>query len=294
MIVITAPTSQIGRQLVEIIVGSGEPVRMIAREPSRLPARIREQVDVVQGSHGNREVVLRAFAGADALFWLVPPDPAAESLEAAYLDFSAPACEAIERCDVRHVVGVSALGRGTALAGRAGLVTASLAMDDMIADTGASYRALANPSFMDNLLRQAALIRDEGLFSLPLDGNRRHPTCATRDIAAAAAKLLLDRSWRGRADVPLLGPEDLSCNDMAAILTEVLRWPVRFQQVSLEAFKDGLAARGMSPAFALGYAEMFAAKDSGLDDAESRTPANSTPTSFREWCETVLKPTILG
>ncbi|WP_244562528.1 NAD(P)H-binding protein [Ensifer aridi] len=93
MIVITAPTSQIGRQLVEIIVGSGEPVRMIAREPSRLPARIREQVDVVQGSHGNREVVLRAFAGADALFWLVPPDPAAESLEAAYLDFSAPACE---------------------------------------------------------------------------------------------------------------------------------------------------------------------------------------------------------
>ncbi|WP_139793282.1 hypothetical protein [Ensifer aridi] len=58
--------------------------------------------------------------------------------------------------------------------------------------------------------------------------------------------------------------------------------------------QGGLAARGMSPGFALGYAEMFAAKDSGLDDAESRTPANSTPTSFREWCETVLKPTILG
>jgi uncharacterized protein YbjT (DUF2867 family) len=294
MIVITAPTGQVGRQLVEMIVGSGEPVRVIAREPSRLPARIREKVDVVQGSHGDREVVSIAFAGADALFWLVPPDPTAESLEAAYLGFSAPACEAIERCGVRHVVGVSALGRGTALASRAGLVTASLAMDDMIADTGASYRALANPSFMDNLLRQVPSIRNEGLFRLPLDGDRKHPVCATRDIAAAAAKLLLDGSWSGRADVPILGPEDLSCNDMAAILTEVLGWPVRFQQVPLEAFEAGLAARGMSPAFAQGYAEMFAAKDSGLDDAEPRTPANSTPTSFRQWCETVLKPTVLG
>ncbi len=58
------------------------------------------------------------------------------------------------------------------------------------------------------------------------------------------------RPVSGRADVPLLGPEDLSCNDMAAILTEVLRWPVRFQQVSLEAFKEGLphaACRRVSP-----------------------------------------------
>jgi hypothetical protein len=51
------------------------------------------------------------------------------------------------------VVGISALGRGTAVAGRAGYVTASLAMDDLIAGSGVAYRALTMPSFMDNLLR---------------------------------------------------------------------------------------------------------------------------------------------
>ncbi|MBP2326895.1 hypothetical protein JOF56_007280 [Kibdelosporangium banguiense] len=44
---------------------------------------------------------------------------------------------------VVHVVGVSALGRGTPVGDRAGLVTASLAMDDLIASTGVAYRALA-------------------------------------------------------------------------------------------------------------------------------------------------------
>ena len=128
---------------------------MIARDPSRLPASIAERVEVVQGSHGDIDVLDRAFAGADAVFWIVPPDPGAESVEAAYVDFTRPACDAFKRHEVNRVVGVSALGRGTAVAGNAGLVTASLAMDDLIAGSGVSYRALALPSFMDNLLGQA-------------------------------------------------------------------------------------------------------------------------------------------
>jgi hypothetical protein len=52
------------------------------------------------------------------------------------------------RHSVKLVVGVSALGRGTPWADRAGFVTGSLAMDDLIASSGVAYRALCNPSFM--------------------------------------------------------------------------------------------------------------------------------------------------
>jgi uncharacterized protein YbjT (DUF2867 family) len=294
MIVVTAPTGNIGHQVLETIIDRGQTVRVIARDPSRLPLQTRQRVEVVQGSHGDPDVVARAFAGADVVFWLVPPNPTAQSLDAAYLDFTRPACGALKSCGVRRVVGVSALGRGTALARNAGLVTASLAMDDLIASTGVSYRALTMPSFMDNMLRQAVSIRDRGSFSLPLDGDRRFPTCATRDIAAAAARLLLDPAWSGRADVPVLGPEDLSCNDMAGIMSEVLGKPVRFQRVSLEAFRAGLAERGLSPAFSQGYADMYAAKNEGLDNAEPRTPESTTPTSFRRWCDEVLKSLVVG
>jgi len=294
MIVITAPTGLIGAQVLGNVLGSGEPVRVIARDPSRLPAQARERVELVQGSHGDIDVVDRAFAGADAVFWLVSPDPRADSVEAAYVDFTRPACDAFKRHEVRRVVGISALGRGTAVAGHAGLVTASLAMDDLIESTGVSYRALTMPSFMDNLLRQVPAITSQGMFFTPISGDRKLPSCATRDIAATAARLLLDDSWSGPGHVAVLGPEDLSFNDMAQIMSEVLGKPVHYQQIPAEALKNRLAGAGMSDAMAQATVDMMVAKDQGLDNAEPRTSESTTPTSFRQWCEEVLKPAVLA
>src|SRR6266699_1937242 len=96
MIVVTAPTGLIGHQVLNNLLDRDEPIRVIVRDPSRLPAHIRERVEVVQGSHGDLDVVTRAFAGADSVFWLLPPDPRAESVEAAYVDFSRSACEAFK------------------------------------------------------------------------------------------------------------------------------------------------------------------------------------------------------
>jgi hypothetical protein len=40
--------------------------------------------------------------------------------------------------------------------------------------------------------------------------------------------------------------------------------------------------------------DMMEAKNNGLDNAEPRTPESTTPTSFRQWCEEVLKPAVLA
>ena len=294
MIVVTAPTGLIGHQVLENLLDSGEPVRVTVRDPSRLPTQAGDRVEIVQGAHGDADVVDRAFAGADAVFWLVPPDRRADSVEAAYVDFTRPACDAFKRHEVRRVVGVSALGRGTAVAGHAGLVTASLAMDDLIAGAGVNYRALTMPSFMDNLLRQTESIKNRDVFVTPISGDRKLPSCATRDIAAVAARLLLDDCWSGAGHVAVLGPEDLSFNDMAQIMAEVLGRPVRFQQISFEAYKSRFLEFGMSEAMAQGMTDMAAAKNNGLDNAVPRTPQSTTPTSFRNWCEEVLKPAVVG
>jgi uncharacterized protein YbjT (DUF2867 family) len=294
MIVVTTPTGRIGHQVLANLLDSGEPIRVVARDPARLPPQARGRVEVVQGSHGDAHVVKQAFAGADAVFWLVPPDPHADSVEAAFVDFTRPACDAFKRHEVKRVVGVSVLGRGTPWAANAGLVTGSLAMDDLIASTGVSYRALTMPSFMDNVLRQVEAIKHQGTFFSPVSADRKLPTCATRDLAAIAARLLLDDSWSGQDGVPVLGPEDLSFNDMAQIMSEVLGKPVRFQQVPAEAFKATLTGRGMSEAMAQGTVDMLVAKNQGLDNAEPRTPQSTTPTSFRQWCEEVLKPAVLA
>ncbi|WP_344118589.1 NAD(P)H-binding protein [Streptomyces blastmyceticus] len=296
MIVITAPTGQIGGRLLEILLDEtrtrGEKLRVIVRDPGKLPDAVRTRVDVVAGSHSDAEVVDRAFAGADAVFWLVPSNTQAPSLDAMYSGFTRAAAEAFTTHGVGHVVGVSALGRGTPVAGRAGHVTASLAMDDLIASTSVAYRALANPTFFDNLLWQVASIRDDGVFTGTLATDRKAPTAATRDIAAAAAELLLDRTWTGSGEVPVLGPEDLSPTDLARIMSEVLGRPIRYERQTLDESRAELAGHGMGDAIVQGYADMMRAKEDGLDDGVPRTPRTASPTTFREWCEQVLKPAV--
>jgi uncharacterized protein YbjT (DUF2867 family) len=284
----------IGRQVLNNLLDSDEAIRVIARDPSRLPSYIHERVEVVQGSHSDHDVVTQAFAGADSVFWLTPPDPRATSVEAAYVDFTRPACEAFKSQGVKRVVGISVLGRGTGLEAHAGYITASLAMDDLIASTGVNYRALVTPSFMDNLLRQVESIKNQGTFSLPISGDLKQPSCATRDIATVAARLLLDHSWSGQECVQILGPEDLSFNDMAQIMSEVLGKPIRFQPGTVEALKARILQMGWSEGMAQAYADMWTAYNQGLDTHEQRTPESTTPTSFRQWCEEVLKPVILA
>jgi hypothetical protein len=67
-----------------------------------------------------------------------------------------------------------------------------------------------------------------------------------------------------------------------------------FQRIPFEAYRARLAQLGMSEAMAQGMTDMAAAKNEGLDNAEKRTPESSTPTSFRQWCEQVLKTAVVA
>ncbi|MET7301315.1 NAD(P)H-binding protein [Embleya sp. NPDC005575] len=297
MIVITAPTGNIGRHLLSRLLESapaaGEELRVIVRDPARLPDAARGRVEVVTGSHAEAEVLDRAFEGADAVFWLVPPDSSLAPADA-WSGFTRPAAKALAAHGVGHVVGVSALGRGTALADRAGVVTASLAMDDLIADTGVAYRALACPSFFENFLEEADSIRDKGVFTDTVDADRKAPLVAVADIAAAAAGLLLDRSWTGTDNIPVLGPQDLSPNDLARIMTEQFGRPVRYERQPLDELYTTLVGYGLNEAFVQGIVDMKRAKDEGLDAGVARTPDTASPTGFEQWCAQTLKPAVLS
>ena len=173
MIVITTPTGDIGHRVLEHVLKGSTAIRVIARDPSRIPQHIRERIEIVQGSHGDAQIIEQALTGADSLFWLVPPDMTLNSLDEAWVGFTKPAAAAIQRAGVKRVVAVSALGRGWEK--DAGLVTASIKADDLLASTGVALRVLAMPSFMDNLLGQAQTIREKGMFFSPMRADLRLP-----------------------------------------------------------------------------------------------------------------------
>jgi uncharacterized protein YbjT (DUF2867 family) len=292
MIVVTTPTGQIGSQVVANLLAANKPVRVIVREPDRLAAQVRAKVEIVQGSSDDESVLMRALEGAESLFLVVPPSFSTNDVREYYLRFTRPVCRAIESKRVKRVVTVSGLGRRIAV--NAGPVTAAFAKDAEIERTGVDLRALWCPGFMENMLRQVDALKHQGAFFSPSLPDLRAPFVATRDIAASGAKLLLDTSWSGQDGVAVLGPEDLSCNDMARIMTDVLGKPIRFHSVPGDEYKAQLIRFGATEAFAQSLMDMYAAKDNGLDKAEPRTPENTTPTTFRQWCEEILKPAFLS
>jgi uncharacterized protein YbjT (DUF2867 family) len=117
-------------------------------------------------------------------------------------------------------------------------------------------------------------------------------TVATRDVAAAAAALLLDASWGGQASVPVVSPDNLTPDDMAEVISETLGRTVRYHQVPVADRQAMMLRRGASEAMAQGMADMTEAQNNGIYDAEPRDPGAAAPTSFRQWCQDTLKPAV--
>ncbi|TXC67986.1 NAD-dependent epimerase/dehydratase family protein [Sphingomonas ginsenosidivorax] len=290
MIVVTTPTGNIGRHVVRHLTEASEPVRVVARDPAKLPHDLRDKVKVVTGSHGDAATVDKAFEGADAVFWLCPPSPASTPA-AATVDFARPGAEAIRRHGVRHVVAVTTLGRGTSWQEHAGNATGSIHMVDLLRSTGVAIRGIALPAFMDNALRMVGLLCD-GRMPGPIAPHKKLPHTAARDSAAAAAGLLINRNWSGQEDVPVLGPEDLSYFDLAVIISEVTGRDIQYQHQTYEAYKEAAMASGLTDAFAQGFVDMLRAKEEGMDNVASRAKAFIGTTTFRQWVIDELQPAM--
>jgi uncharacterized protein YbjT (DUF2867 family) len=291
VIVVTTPTGRIGSRLVRRLLDQDEEIRVIVRDASRLDDAVRERAGTIEGSHDDPAVLDKALPGAEALFWLVPPNPRAPSAEEHYLGFARTGAAAIARHDVGHVVGVSSAGHGWPAP--AGVLSAAFAMDAELRRSGAAYRALSMPFYMENLLGQLDAIRGQGTFSLTCAAGRPLPSIATRDIADIAAGLLTDLRWTGQENLPVFGPDSLTPDGMAEVISEELGRPVTYRRMSMDDFASLLRSQGTGDQAIKDLTEAFAAQDHGIYDADQAT-ATPTSTDFRTWCREVLRPAALS
>jgi uncharacterized protein YbjT (DUF2867 family) len=95
-ILITNPTGRIGRRIVPELLAPEFAVRVIVRDPARLPAEIRQQVEVVRGSTDDAATLRRALDGVEAMFWCVPTESLQETnVERHYERFACAGWQAI-------------------------------------------------------------------------------------------------------------------------------------------------------------------------------------------------------
>lgn len=113
--------------------------------------------------------------------------------------------------------------------------------------------------FMQNFVGQHPLaesIRATGEFSTAT-GRGRIPFIDARDIGRCAARLLAAEQ-AGNAEHHLTGPQALSYDDAAAVMTTVTGRPVRHRAVDTGSYVEFLVASG--------YDEVFASALAALDD----------------------------
>ncbi|MEU5976978.1 NAD(P)H-binding protein [Streptomyces sp. NPDC047315] len=149
--------------------------------------------------------------------------------------------------------------------------------------------AVLRPSwFMQNFTgthAHARSIRDDGTVWTAAEGGRVGFVDA-EDIAAVAVRSLTDRE-APNADLVLTGPEALSHDDVAALVTEVTGRPVVHRRLSHEQLRDRLAAQ-VPVEFAAMLADMDRTIAEGAEDRTTDTVQRLTgrpPRSLRALLE---------
>jgi uncharacterized protein YbjT (DUF2867 family) len=290
-ILVTTPMGKIGRRIVPELLAPEFSVRLIVRDPARLPLDIQRQVEVVRGSTDDVVTLRRALHGVEALFWCVPPPSLQEThVERHYEEFACAGWQTIRQAGTPRVVTISAGGKG--LARRAGPISGLHAMEEILNESGAAIRHLRCSFFMDNFLSKERSIRREGVVSYPMPGHIPIPMTAVTDVADVALRWLVRQDWTGIQSVAVHGPEDLTLGQAAAVIGRVLEQTVRYEQTSVEDYIEGLMSMGATVEYAYSMAEMFARLARGISRAEPRTPESTTSTTLMTWAQTELLPTV--
>jgi uncharacterized protein YbjT (DUF2867 family) len=271
------------------LLAGGAELTVIARDPRRVAGLADQGVHVVSGSSADRMVVRRAVSGADTLFWLTPPDYRQPDPLGQYRRFTNAALDGLDARNPPRVVTLSAIGAN--LPKGTGPVAGLYQMEQKFNNRLASVTHLRPTFFMENMLNYLPTIVTEGVFYVPMPGNQPHQLVAIADIAEAAAERLLSREWEGQHVRHLLGPEDITYQQVAEILSEELERPVRFSEISLEQAYDALVGQGLNPEGVAALIELSDWARHGMPGSDAtRTPETTTATGFRQFAREVFKP----
>jgi uncharacterized protein YbjT (DUF2867 family) len=281
MYVITGASGNTGSVVAHSLLDSGKQVRVIGRTAERLRQFTDRGAEAVIADLAATAQLARAFTGAEAVYAVIPPNPAVPDLYAYDERITASLASALADARVRHVVSLSSVGAdkpsGTGLV--VGLHRLEQALNGV---DGLNTLHLRAGYFMENTLPQAELIQAMGGTGGPIRADLKLPMIATRDIGAAAAEALLRLDFKGHQTHELLGQRDISYEEATSIIGNAIGKPaLKYTQLSDEQLRPALANMGMSPNFIDLLLEMSAALNSGYMKAlEPRTPQNTTPTPF--------------
>lgn len=233
MILITGATGQVGSAAMNALAAAGAEVRALVRRLSGFAGH--EGVQVVQGSFDDDRSLAGALAGVDVMLLAGRDSPDSVTQHRRVLAQA-------RRAEVQHIVKLSAIGASPE--SPIALMREHNEVDEEVQKGPAGWTLLKPHLYMQNLLRAADAVRDEGRLAAPM-GHARFPLVDTRDVGAAAAVVLGNPAAHAGKAYALTGPVALSYDDVAAAFAIVAGHAVAYEPVAPEDFQARLLGAGM-------------------------------------------------
>lgn len=215
MILVTGATGNVGRNIVDELLKSGEQVRAIARDPAKcaLPG----EVEVLAADLSRPETLAPALRGVERLYlW-----PVFGRLQGAV--------DAIAQAGVQHVVMLSSEAVTYAAE------EPHIACEKAVVESGMSWTFLRPSAFMSNDLLWIPQIAKDGVVH-GVYGSSAMAPIHERDIAAVAVKSLL--AAESGVIHSITGPQSLSPQERVRMIGAALGIPTRFQEVPRERVRE--------------------------------------------------------
>lgn len=281
-IAVMGATGHTGSVIARKLLARGHRVRAMGRSAERLAPLLQLGAQVHAGDCADPTYLARAFGGADAVYAMMPFDPAAPGYMALQRAQGQAIVAALHVARVPHVVALSSLGaeqtHGT------GVLESLHEQEQRLATLRHSHLLLLRPAaFFEGLFNLLPGVKYGGSLTDAFEPGLPIPMIATRDIAEAASAALDERSWAGHNVRELLGPADLSHDQLAAFVGGVIGKPsLAYQQLPYEDAAQGLTAAGIAPDLAQLLTEMVRALNEGrVRSVEGRNARNTTPTPLQ-------------
>ncbi|SFY42110.1 NAD(P)H-binding protein (plasmid) [Streptomyces atratus] len=228
MILVTGATGTIGREVVRGIPAD-LPVRIMARDPGRVTGA-GAAAEIVPGDFSDPASLVGVLRGVHTVFLVTNPGG---NDDAGFL-------RSARSAGVRHVVKLSAAAVADSRA--EDLITRwQRRNEDQLRGSGMEWTLLRPRAFMSNTLSWVGSIRS-GHVVRALYGASVNACVDPRDVAEVAVRALTEDGHAGRIHT-LTGPEAITAVEQTAQLAELLRRPLRFEELGPEQARTALGAR---------------------------------------------------
>jgi NAD(P)H dehydrogenase (quinone) len=232
VILVTAATGQVGRDVVRRLAGAG-PVRAMVRDPAT--AGDLGGAEIAVASFEDAAAMAAAMTGVATVFLAGRDSPD-------YVAQQDRAIAAAAAAGVGHVVKLSALGARPD--SPVELMRDHHAVEEGLRASGMAWTLLRPHLYMQNLLRFAGPVAGDGRLAAPM-GDGGYPFVDTRDVAAAAAAALrAPVAHAGRVHA-LTGPRAVGYAEIAALMGEIAGRVVRYDPLPPARFRADLEAGGI-------------------------------------------------